>query len=110
MMAQTVFQQPPPAFSHSSASYWSNPGAFENSANQGTSSEVCQETQNDFVEARDHLFHVKETLLERIDCGGNSNCTKVIVSSVGRSLLRHPPRYLKTISISISIVRYQYFD
>ena len=62
-------------------------GAYE------TGAEVCRETQNDFVEARDHLFQVKETLLERIDCGGNKNCTKVIVSSIGKSLVRHPPRY-----------------
>lgn len=90
LMAQPIFQEPPPAFSHSSASYWNNPSAYE------TGAEVCIETHNDFVEARDHLFHVKETLLDRIDCGvstGNTNCTKVIISSIGKSLVRHPPRF-----------------
>ena len=50
------------------------------------------ETRKDFDVARDHLDDVKETLLQRIDCADNLNCTQIIISSVGRSLLRHPPR------------------
>jgi len=91
MMAQPILQEPPQAFSHST-NYWRNPTSnydYENPADI----EVCRETKKDFTEARDHLIHVKETLLDKIDCGGNTNCTKIIVSSVGRSLIRHPPRY-----------------
>jgi hypothetical protein len=53
-----------------------------------------KETRKDLNVARDHLDDVKETLLQdpRIDCADNLNCTQIIISSVGRSLLRHPPR------------------
>ena len=86
MAAQPVFQEVPRT---GSSSFWhsSTTGNFE------TGAEICRETQNDFEEARDHLFHVKVALLDRIECGENKNCTKIIVSSVGKSLMRHPPRY-----------------
>ena len=55
-----------------------------------------KETRKDFDVAREHLNDVKETLLQRIgddgECADNLNCTQIIISSVGRSLLRHPPR------------------
>lgn len=87
LMAQTLYQEPP-AFNHPSASYWNNKhGAFEDPIGE------CKETRKDFNTARDHLDNVKETLLQKIDCGDNLNCTKIIISSVGRSLLRHPPRF-----------------
>ena len=93
MVAQPIFQEPPAAFSHSS-NYWRQSSSYdyENLAD----TEVCRETTKDFTEARDHLIHVKEILLDRVDCGGkgNAHCTKIIVSSVGRSLIRHPPRFV----------------
>ncbi len=72
------------------SSYWTNPGAGHSAGNTGSG--FCRETRDDLREARDHLYHVKETLLERIDCGGNSNCTAIVITSTGPSLLRHPPR------------------
>ena len=53
---------------------------------------VCQETKKDLFSAQDHLFRVKDNLLDQIGCGGNSNCTKILIHSVGQSLLRHAPR------------------
>merc|ERR1712141_889202 len=79
--------EPPPDFSHSSGSYWSNPSAYELGA------KVCQETTNDLIHAQDHLFRVKDNILDQISCGGNTNCTKIIISSVSRALLRHAPRF-----------------
>ena len=87
LVAQPMFQEPPPAFSHASSSYWSNPSAYEAGGEA-----VCLEAQNNLEEARDHLLLVKTALLERIECCPK-NCTKIIISSVGRSLLRHPPRF-----------------
>ena len=91
MMAQPIFQEPPSsAFTHSS-NYWRSQDSYEYENPNPSETEVCRETQKDFTEARDHLKIVKEALLHfPIEC--NSNCTQVIVSSVGRSLLRHPPR------------------
>lgn len=90
LMAQTRYQEPP-AFNHPSASYWNNHGAFDDPIGE------CKETRKDFDVARDHLNDVKETLLQRIgddgECADNLNCTQIIISSVGRSLLRHPPRF-----------------
>lgn len=77
-----------PTYSHSSAQYWSNPGAYELGA------KVCKETTEDLFNAQDHLFRVKDNLLDQIGCGGNSvNCTKILIHSVGHSLLRHAPRF-----------------
>lgn len=88
MVAKPIFQEPPAAFSHSS-NYWrQNSYEYENSQ---ADTEVCRETKKDFTEARDHLINVTETLLVKIGC---TNCTKIIVSSVGRSLIRHPPRFV----------------
>ena len=88
-MAQPIFQEPPPpVYSHSS--YWSNPGVYENSG-----AKVCKETTNDLLNTQDHLYRVKDDLLNQIggDCRKlHSNCTKIIISSVGEALLRHPPR------------------
>ena len=61
-------------------------GAYEMGA------KVCQETKKDLFSAQDHLFRVKDNLLDQIGCGGNSNCTKILIHSVGQSLLRHAPR------------------
>lgn len=92
MMAQPIFQEPPSsAFTHSS-NYWRSQDSYEYENPNPSETEVCRETKKDFTEARDHLKIVKEALLHfPIEC--NSNCTKIIVSSVGRSLLRHPPRF-----------------
>jgi len=93
MMAQPIFQEPPTAFTHSS-NYWRSQDSYEYVNNNPSETEVgsCRETKKDFTEARDHLYNISLTLLDRIDCKP-SNCTKVIISSVGRSLLRHPPRF-----------------
>ena len=89
-MAQTLYQEPP-AFSHTSASsYWNNPAGAPSFDTDPIGE--CKETRKDFNVASDHLDSVKETLLLKIDCGDNLNCTKIIISSVGRSILRHPPR------------------
>lgn len=95
LIAQPLFQEvPDPSYAHSTASYWSKPNIFESS---------CQETTKDFYVARDHLSHVKDALLDGIDCGGSgSNCTKILILSTDESALRHPPRFglynLETIS------------
>ena len=92
-MAQPIFQEPPPSPVYSGhSSYWSNPGVYESA---GAGAKVCKETTNDLVNAQDHLYRVKDDLLNQIggDCRKlHSNCTKIIISSVGEALLRHPPR------------------
>ena len=43
------------------------------------------------AEAEDKLFHLRETLLDSLECE-NTNCTKVFIESTGPSGLRHPPK------------------
>ena len=95
LMAQPIYQEPP-AFSHTSdSSYWNNPAGAPTFVNDPIGE--CKETRKDFNVASDHLDGVKEMLLQKIECCNEANpcplsCTKIIISSVGRSLLRHPGR------------------
>ena len=47
----------------------------------------------DYDEARRTLNSVKNTMLDNVECG-NGDCTRIVVSSHGAPLMRHPPRYM----------------
>jgi hypothetical protein len=47
--------------------------------------------RDELYEQQNRLIHVKDTLLEGIECG-DGNCTKIILLSSGHSAVRHPPR------------------
>ena len=45
----------------------------------------------DYDEVRNSLDRVTNTMLDNLECG--TSCTRIVVSSHGAPLMRHPPRY-----------------
>ena len=46
----------------------------------------------DYAEVRRSLDRVTNTMLDSLECG-NGDCTRIVVSSHGAPLMRHPPRF-----------------
>ena len=47
----------------------------------------------DYEEVRNSLDRVTNTMLDNLECG-NGDCTRIVISSHGAPLMRHPPRYV----------------
>ena len=59
----------------------------------------------DYDEVRRSLDRVTNTMLDSLECG-SGDCTRIVVSSHGAPLMRHPPRFVPPFAFPLGASRY----